>query len=119
MRRNKKIPTYLDGFAFIYRPKFEENKSTFGAKINVNSSNDMELIYKLAFQQTYKRLEDLEFAESIGRDLTLKIKVRLVRGIKNSDKIIINNILYDIVYIDEDRINQELYIYLTEVKEIE
>ena len=112
-----KIPYYLDGFLTVYRPN--DNKTTFGAKKNVLSVDDMELLYKLAYTQSYKRQQDLEFAESNGRDLSLKVKTRLVSGVRNSDKVIINNTLYDIVYADEDRINHELYLYLEEVRTIE
>lgn len=117
--KNKRIQNYLDGFAYVYRPKEEETKSHFGAKVNVKSKEDMELIYKLAYQQSYKRLQDIEFAESSGRDLTLKIKTRYVNGIKNSDKVVIDGMLYDIIYTDEDRANRELYMYLEECRRIE
>lgn len=114
MMKNKKIPTYLDGFALVYRPKVEENKSHFGAKVNIKKINEMETLFKLAYSQCSKRLQDMEFAESSGRELTLKIKTRLVQGIKNTDKVVIDGTLYDIIYIDEDRINRELYLYLEE-----
>ena len=112
--KNKKIPTYLDGFALVYRPKVEENKSHFGAKVNIKKIDEMETLFKLAYSQCSKRLQDMEFAESSGRELTLKIKTRLVQGIKNTDKVVIDGTLYDIIYIDEDRINRELYLYLEE-----
>ena len=119
MKVNRNIPYYLDGFAFIYRPKFEANRNSFGAKINIRTTSEMDMLYKLAYQQSYKRVQDLEFAESNGRDLTLKIKTRLVNGIKNSDKVVIDGVLYDIIYADEDRVNKELYLYLEEVYVIE
>ena len=112
--KNKKIPTYLDGFALVYRPKVEENKSYFGAKVNIKKIDEMETLFKLAYSQCSKRLQDMEFVESSGRELTLKIKTRLVQGIKNTDKVVIDGTLYDIIYIDEDRINRELYLYLEE-----
>lgn len=119
MKGNKNIPYYLDGFALVYRPKYEINKNNFGAKTNVRSVENMDMLYKLAYQQSSKRLQDLEFAESSGRDLTIKIKIRLVSGIKNSDKVVIDNVLYDIIYTDEDRVNKELYLYLEEVYSLE
>lgn len=114
---NRKMNHYLDGFVSVYRPN--DNRSNFGAKKNIKSIEDMEILYKLAYQQSYKRLQDLEFAESSGRDLTIKIKTRLVRGIQNSDKVVLNDILYDIIYVDEDRFNRELYFYLEEVGPID
>lgn len=114
MMKNKKIPTYLDGFALVCRPKVEENKSHFGAKVNIKRIDEMETLFKLAYSQCSKRLQDIEFAESSGRELTLKIKTRLVQGIKNTDKVVIDGTLYDIIYVDEDRTNRELYLYLEE-----
>ena len=116
MKKNK-IPMYLDGFINVYKPN--ENKTNFGAKKNVRNLSEMEHLYKLAYSQSYKRGQDLDFAESMGRDLSLKIKVRLVNGITNDCKVVTNNILYDIIYIDEDRANQELYIYLEGVRILE
>lgn len=119
MKGNKNIPYYLDGFALVYRPKEETNRNYFGAKTNVRSTEEMDMLYKLAYQQSYKRLQDLEFAESSGRDLTIKIKTRLVSGIKNSDKVVIDGVLYDIIYTDEDRVNKEIYFYLEEAYKVE
>lgn len=115
---NRKMNHYLDGFVFVYRAN-EDNKSNFGAKKNIKSVADMELLYKLAYQQSSKRLQDIDFAESSGRDLSLKIKTRLVSGINNSDKVVLNNVLYDVIYVDEDRFNRELYLYLEEVGPVE
>lgn len=119
MKTNKNISYYLDGFASIYRPNEEGNRSYFGAKTNVKKIDDMDLLYKLAYSQSSKRLQDIDFAESSGRDLTIKIKTRLVQGVRNSDKVVIDNVLYDIIYTDEDRVNKELYLYLEEARTVE
>ena len=115
--KNRMMNHYLDGFVNVYRPN--DNRSNFGAKKNIKNIADMELVYKLAYQQSSKRLQDIEFAESSGRDLSLKIKTRLVDGINNSDKVVLNDVLYDIIYVDEDRFNRELYLYLEEAGPIE
>ena len=116
MAKNK-IPMYIDGFINIY--KLNENKTNFGAKKNIRSLSEMTHLYKLAYTQSYKRGQDLDFAESMGRDLSLKIKVRLVDGITNDCKVVNNGILYDIIYMDEDRVKRELYLYLEEMYPIE
>ena len=115
--RNKKIPMYLDGFIKVYRPN--ESKSNFGAKKNIKSVEEMTHIIDLAYSQSYKRVQDIDFAETVGRDLSLKIKTRLVHSIKLTDKIVIDGILYDIINLDEDRVNHELYLYLEEMYPIE
>ena len=116
MAKNK-IQMYLDGFINIY--KSNENKTDFGAKKNIRSLSEMTHLYKLAYSQSYKRGQDLDFAESMGRDLSLKVKVRLVNGITNDCKVVLDNILYDIIYTDEDRVKRELYLYLEELYPIE
>ena len=109
----KKPSNYNDGYIRVY----EEIpvKTDFGAKENVKSKDNLEFIVKLAYEECSKRQQDLEFAESSSRSLTLKIKTRYYKNIENNYKVIIENALYDIIYIDEDKRNRELYFYLEEV----
>ena len=112
-----KVSRYNDGFIRIY----EEIpiKVNFGAKENTNSKENLKFIVKLAYEECSKRQQDLEFAEASSRTLNLKVKTRFYSGLKNNYKVVIENTLYDIVYIDEDRKNRELYFYLEEVMTIE
>ena len=55
----------------------------------------------------------------MSKSLSLKIKTRLYDGINSEHKVVIENILYDIIYLDFDRKNKEVYFYLEEVKELE
>lgn len=113
----KKITSFNDGFMSVY----EEIpiKTDFGAKENVKSKDNLKFIVKLAYEECSKRQQDLEFAESSSRTLNVKVKTRFYNNLKNDYKIIIENTLYDIIYIDEDRKNRELYFYLEEVRNIE
>ena len=113
----KKSSNYNDGYIRVY----EEIpvKTDFGAKENTQSKDNLTLIVKLAYEECSKRQQDLEFAESNSRSLNLKVKTRFYNNLKNEYKVIIENILYDIIYIDEDRKNRELYFYLEEVRSIE
>ena len=113
----KKPSNYNDGYIRVY----EEIpvKTDFGAKENVKSKDNLEFIVKLAYEECSKRQQDLEFAESSSRSLTLKIKTRYYKNIENNYKVIIENALYDIIYIDEDKRNRELYFYLEEVMNLE
>lgn len=113
---NKKIKTYHDGYLFVYKDITEN--STFGAKKNIESLENLDLVFKLGYKESYRRLQDYEFAENSGRELTLKIKTRLIKGIKNEYKVVIFNRLYDIIQIDYDRSNREMYLYLEFVKEL-
>ena len=114
---NKKINNYSDGYIRVY----EEIpvKANFGAKENIKSKDNLKFIVKLAYEECSKRQQDLEFAEASSRTLNIKVNTRFYNNLKNDYKITIENTLYDIVYIDEDRKNRELYFYLEEVRNLE
>lgn len=99
---------YNDGVVRIYREK--DKRSNFSAKINAMSLDDMVLVAKLAFAETSKRQQDLEFAESMQFSLDLKIRTRFVKGIDTKCKAVIDGYLYDISYVDATR--KELFLYL-------
>lgn len=112
-----KKSNYNDGYVRVY----EEIpvKNNFGAKENIKSKDNLKFIVKLAYEECSKRQQDLEFAEASSRSLNIKVKTRFYNNLKNEHKIVIENTLYDIIYIDEDRKNRELYFYLEEVRNIE
>lgn len=111
-----KIKTYNDGIVRFYKESPQSNK--FGAKINVSDLEGLSLIEKLNYAEASRRTQDLEFAEQSGWSLSLKIRVPLRPKINNKCKAIINNYLYDVKYVDTDRRNRELYVYLEGVREI-
>ena len=113
----KKISNYNDGYIRVY----EEIpvKVNFGAKENIKSKDNLKFIVKLAYEECNKRQQDLEFAEASSRTLNIKVKTRFYNNLKNDYKITIENTLYDIVNIDEDKKNRELYFYLEEVRNLE
>lgn len=113
---NKKS-NYNDGYIRVY----EEIpiKTDFGAKENIKSIDNLKFIVKLAYEECNKRQQDLDFAESSSRSLSMKVKTRYYSNLKNDYKVTIENTLYDIIYIDEDRKNRELYFYLEEVRTLE
>ena len=111
-----KATNYNDGYIRAYKEKNKE--SDFGARKNIKTFDDLEFIVKLAYKECSKIQQDFDFAESRNRTLNIKIKTRFYKNISNYDKIVINNILYDIVYIDIDKENRELYFYLEEVRTI-
>lgn len=112
-----KKSNYNDGYVRVY----EEIpvKANFGAKENIKSKDNLKFIVKLAYEECSKRQQDLEFVEASSRSLNIKVKTRFYNNLKNDYKVIIENILYDIFYLDEDRKNRELYFYLEEVRTIE
>lgn len=115
---NKKSKSnYNDGYIRVY----EEipTKTNFGAKENIKSTDNLNFIVKLAYEESSKRQQDIDFAEASSRSLNMKVKTRYYSNLKNENKVTIENTLYDIIYIDEDRKNRELYFYLEEVRTLE
>ena len=108
MQIKPRFSVYNDGMVSIYREK--DKRSNFSAKINAISLNDLELVGKLAYAETSKRQQDLEYAEQQGFTLSLKIKTRFIKGVDNKCKAIIDGYLYDVSYVDSTR--TELYLYL-------
>lgn len=116
MRQKNKPRVYNDGVCFIV----DENKapSSFAARENGTTTADFNEIFRLMFADVSIREQDLEFAEAIGRSLNRKIKTPLVNGVNARQKVIIGNVLYDVVNADIDRVNSEIYLYLEEVREL-
>lgn len=113
----KKMSNFNDGYIKIYEEIVA--KTDFGARKNIKSIDNLKFIVKLAYQECSKRQQDFDFAESNSRTLNIKVKTRFFKGIENTYKVTIENTLYDIIYIDTDRNNQEMYFYLEEVRNIE
>lgn len=111
-----KVKTYNDGIATICRPK--EKERDFRAKVNPTSIKDMEIKGKIMFSISSARIEDMEYAERIGKKLTMKIKAPNHPGLKKQDNLLIENILYDIYHIDKSKDKTELYIYCEEVRKL-
>ena len=110
-----KFSKYNDGIISIYREK--PRRTDFSAKQNVSIYDDMDFIVKLAFEESSKREQDMEFAEQLGFALSMKVKTRYVNGVDNKCKAVIDGYLYDVSYIDKTR--TEMWLYLEGVKSID
>lgn len=115
MRKSKEFETFNDGVVSIYREKPRE--TDFSAKRNVSTLDDMDFIVKLNFKELSKREQDMEFAQQNDFTLSLKIKSRLVNGVDNKCKAVIDGYLYDVSFVDKSR--TELFLYLEGVKAID
>lgn len=111
----RKRTSFNDGVAYVYREKLKVND--FNAKINSKKADDFELIRVLFYSLETKRQQDFMFAESLSKQLTLKIKTPLAFDVESNYKIVIDNYIYDIIHLDPDNANKELYIYLEGVRE--
>lgn len=110
-----KFSRYNDGVVLIYREKKKE--TTFAAKQNVSVLDDMDFVVRLDYEQCSKRQQDIEFAEQNGFSLSLKVKTRYIPSVKNKCKAVINNYLYDVSYVDDDR--KDMWIYLEGVRSLD
>lgn len=115
MKKNNDFSKYNDGMVHIYREKKRHND--FSAKHNVTTTNDMDFIVKLAYEECSKREQDLTFAEQNDFTLSLKIKTRYVKNVDNKCKAVINDYLYDISHIDNSK--TEIFIYLQGVRQLD
>lgn len=109
-----KFSRYNDGMIMIYREK--PRRTDFSAKQNVSELDDMTFVAKLAFEESAKREQDIEFAEQSGFSLSQKVKTRLCPTIDNKCKAVIDGYLYDISYVDKNR--SEMWLYLEGIREL-
>lgn len=114
MQKNN-FSRYNDGIVCLYREK--ERRTDFSAKRNVSTVDDMDFIVKLAFEESAKREQDMEFAEQQGFSLTMKVKTRLFKDVDNKCKAVIDGFLYDVSYIDKTR--SEMFLFLEGVKSLD
>lgn len=112
----QKFSTYNSGLVTIVED--ESQPTDFAAPLNTVSARDTKTIVKLAYDEKSKRDEDIQFAESKGRTLSMKIKTRLVKDVNTSHKAIIYNTLYSIIKLDHDTTKGEMYFYLEEERKL-
>ena len=110
------MTSYNDGIIEVYKSR--EKKTIFSAKLNETLLDDLEFIQKFYFKEESKRQEDLMFANSFGKTLSLKIKMPYTNKVEISHKVLYENYLYDIFHIDFSKNKKELYIYLERVRKI-
>lgn len=106
---------YNDGVVHIYREK--ERKTDFNAKQNVSTLDNMTPVCRLDYEESAKRVQDLDFAEQNGFSLTMKIRTRYLKCVDNKCKAVIDGYLYDVSYVDKTR--TEMWLFLEGVKPID
>lgn len=114
--RKSRFSTFNDGVLWVCDP--EEAASDFGAVKNTTKKEELKKIGKLDYKEMSKRDQDLDFAESQGRVLNMKVRCRLWPNVTKLHQILIGKILYSIINLDEDRNSQEMYLYLEEVRRL-
>lgn len=110
-----KFSRYNDGVISVYREK--PRRTDFAAKQNVSALDDMDFVVKLAFEESSRREQDIDFAEQMGFALTLKVRTRYFDGVDNKCKAVIGGYLYDVSYVDKTR--TEMWLYLEGVRKLD
>ena len=114
--QKSRFSTFNDGVLWVCEP--ESASSDFGAVKNTLKRSELVKIGKLNFKEMSKRDQDLDFAESQGRTLNMKVKCKLWSKVNTLHQILIGKVLYSIINLDEDRNSQEMYLYLEEVRKL-
>lgn len=114
MIAKSKFDKYIDGVVKICRKK--DKSSDFGARQNIETMEDLEVIEKLNYQEMSKRVQDITFAQQEQFELSMKIKVRKVKNVTSQNVVVIGNQMHSIKYIDSDEKN--LYLYLQGEREL-
>ena len=115
--KKSRFSVYNDGFLHVCNPDTE--KSDFNAVKNTTKLEDLSVVLKLAYEEMSKRDKDLDFAESQGRALTIKVRTRLHHSVTKRHQVVINNTLYAIIHLDTDLAREEMYFYLEEVRHLD
>ena len=117
MKMNPRFSTFNDGILWVCEP--EDEQTDFNAVKNTRKASDLKKIEKLDFKEMSKREQDLDFAESQGRALNLKVRTRLREWVDKMHLVLIGKTLYSIINIDMDRMGRQMFIYLEEVRKFE
>lgn len=116
MNLKPRFTPYNHGVMHICQPA--EGKSSFAAAKNPTKESDLKKLERLDFEETSRREQDMDFAESQGRRLSMKVKTRIREWIDKTYPVIIGGVLYETIYIDYDRKKREMYFYLEEARRL-
>lgn len=115
-RLEGKFTVYNDGVLFVCKPGSSE--SSFSAVLNTTEKKAVKKILQLDYVELSKREQDVEFAESQGHTLSMKVKTRLHKSVTNYHRILIGEMLYSIIKLDKNTRKEEMYIYLEEERKL-
>lgn len=111
MIRNKRSKN--GGLARFYLQN--NDNASYRDKTNVKSLEGLNFIKSQYYSIENVRQQDIVFAESITRTLSMKIKINIDLTLTSGYKCVLNNRIFDILKIDHSYGDRESYIYLEEV----
>lgn len=103
-KKNLKHSTYNDGV--LYYGKVNPIYGKGNKKIDEEFNQEG----KLYFEQLSARDSDNITANAMGYTIDKKVKTHYCRKLKTSHKVKINDLLYDVVSLDNDKVNSFIYL---------
>ena len=111
-----RFDTFTSGILKVCEPP--NTTSDFNAVKNVTSADDLTALYTLAFDEMSRREKDMEFASSAGHSLDLKVKVRYLKDIDTTQRVLIGKKLYSVYEADYSTDKTVLFLYLELEREL-
>lgn len=108
MLRKRKLPSYSDGTLSVYRER--DARTSFGARVNPASVDDMSLVAKSRYRDCGIRERDFEFAKQMGFSLSAKVAIPRLDAVDCDCKVLMGGVLYGITH--TDRASRETFLYL-------
>ena len=108
---------YNDGIVYFYKKNNLVND--FNAIKNVKKKDDLEKISEFFFKEETQRQQDIVFATSLDKKLSLKISIPYDNSLKSDYVAIIENYIYSIFHIDPDKGKMKTYCYLERMRKVE
>lgn len=106
---------YNDGIAVLCRDAAGE--SSFSARLNPTTAEDLTVLVRLCFGECSCRAEDLSFAQQEGFSLARKVRTPMPQEVKvdTGCYCLIGKTLYKVSSVDFNRQKRQMYLYLEEV----
>ena len=111
-----KFPTYNDGVLYVCENV--AGQSGFSSTRNARSRGDLRTLLKLDYKEMSRRDEDMDFAESHGRTLTMKVRCRYHPDVTTRLCVVIGDVLYSIFKTDHDAGWRNLFLFLEEERKL-
>lgn len=108
LKKNRPLPSYSDGVAAFYSEK--RRASSFAAKVNAATLDDLDPIAKLCYAESSVRAQDYEFAEQMGFSVSAKLRTHLYPAVVPGCKAVIGGSIYTVRHVDKSK--TEMFVYL-------
>lgn len=108
---------YNDGVIYFYKSK--NTFTSFQAVKNPRTEDDLEYVSKYFYREETRRQQDIAFAGSSDRKLSLKVSIPYCDNLQCDYISKIGNYLYSVFHVDPDKKNNKTYVYLEGMRKVE